>query len=160
MPFDVNPFPADTDRHAIWEMLVRKDVDGFVAQDWTIFAPSFKFDGFCGLDAKDSLDPADWEVRFPTVEAYRDAWLADAERSASTRYAEDRRDAIYRASNMLDIRVEGQTATARKTFNDKIALEDGGSQTLNWQSVFFCTKEGSAWKISGFVGFLPFASDG
>ncbi|MBB4293798.1 hypothetical protein GGE16_005892 [Rhizobium leguminosarum] len=33
MPFDVNPFHADTDRYAIWEMLVRKDVDGFVAQD-------------------------------------------------------------------------------------------------------------------------------
>ncbi|MBB4116935.1 hypothetical protein FHT80_006316 [Rhizobium sp. BK226] len=157
MPFDVNPFHADTDRYAIWEMLVRKDVDGFVAQDWTVFAPSFKFDGFCGLDARGSLDPADWEVRFPTVEAYRDAWLGDAQRSASTRYAEDRRDALYRASNMLDIRVEGQTATARKTFNDKIAIEEGGSQILNWQSVFFCTKEGSAWKISGFVGFLPFA---
>jgi len=108
MSFDVNPFPADSDRHAIWEMLVRKDVDGFLAQDWTIFAPSFKFDGFCGLDAKGSLDPADWEVRFPTVEAYRDAWLADAQRSASTRYAEDRRDAIYRASNMLDIAWKGK----------------------------------------------------
>ncbi|WP_245293726.1 nuclear transport factor 2 family protein [Rhizobium bangladeshense] len=58
---------------------------------------------------------------------------------------------------MLDIRVEGQTATARKTFNDKISLEDGGFQALNWQSVFFCTKEEGAWKISGFVGFLPFA---
>ncbi|MGR9244162.1 hypothetical protein ACU8OH_36220 (plasmid) [Rhizobium leguminosarum] len=157
MPFDVNPFPLDTDRHAIWEMLVRKDVDGFVAQDWTVFAPSFKFDGFCGLDARGSLDPAAWQVSFPTVEAYRDAWLGDAQRSASTRYAEDRRDALYRASNMLDIRVEGQTATARKTFNDKIALEEGGSQILNWQSVFFCTKEKGAWKISGFVGFLPFA---
>ncbi|AHF87978.1 hypothetical protein RLEG3_02550 (plasmid) [Rhizobium leguminosarum bv. trifolii WSM1689] len=157
MPCDVNPFDADADRHAIWEMLVRKDVDGFVAQDWTVFAPSFKFDGFCGLDARGSLDPAGWEVRFPTVEAYRDTWLADAQRSASTRYAEDRRDALYRASNMLDIRVEGQTATARKTFNDKISLEDGGFQALNWQSVFFCTKEEGAWKISGFVGFLPFA---
>ncbi len=93
MPCDVNPFDADADRHAIWEMLVRKDVDGFVAQDWAVFAPSFKFDGFCGLDARGSLDPAGWEVRFPTVEAYRDAWLADAQRSASTRYAEDRRDA-------------------------------------------------------------------
>lgn len=157
MPFDVNPFPVASDRHAIWEMLVRKDVDGFVAQDWTIFAPSFKFEGFCGLDATGSLDPADWQVRFPTVEAYRDAWLRDAQRSASTRYGEDRRNALFRASNMLDIRVVGQTASTRKTFNDKIALEEGGFQVLNWQSVFFCTKEDGAWKISGFVGFLPFA---
>ncbi|NKM22772.1 hypothetical protein GFM01_34600 [Rhizobium laguerreae] len=34
--------------HAIWEMLVRKDGGGFVAQDWKIFAPSFKFEGFWG----------------------------------------------------------------------------------------------------------------
>ncbi|UXN57681.1 hypothetical protein [Phyllobacterium zundukense] len=160
MPFDLNPFPADTDHHAIWEMLVRKDVDGFVAQDWSIFAPSFKFDGFCGLDAKGLADPAAWEPRFPTVEAYRDAWLDDARRSAASRYAEDRRDALFRATNMLDIRVEGHTATARKTFDDAIALADGGSQELNWQSVFFCTKEEGAWKITGFVGFLPFTPNG
>ncbi|MBY5364575.1 hypothetical protein [Rhizobium leguminosarum] len=48
MPFDLNPFPVASNRHAIWEMLVRKDVGGFVAQDWKIFAPSFKFEGFCG----------------------------------------------------------------------------------------------------------------
>lgn len=26
MSFDVNPFPADSDRHAIWEMLVRNTI--------------------------------------------------------------------------------------------------------------------------------------
>ncbi|WP_033047921.1 hypothetical protein [Sinorhizobium meliloti] len=139
-------------------MLVRKDVDGFVAQDWSVFGGSFKHDGFCGLDAKSSLNPADWELRFPTVESYREAWLEDAGRSAATAYAEDRRNALFRATNMLDIRVQGHTATARKTFDDAIALAAGGSQKLNWQSVFFCTKEGGAWKITGFVGFLPFTA--
>ncbi|MBB5538838.1 hypothetical protein [Rhizobium giardinii] len=157
MAYDTNPFaPSDQERHAIWEMLVRKDVDGFVNEDWSIFANSFKYDGFCGLDAKASLDPADWEVRFPTVETYRDAWLCDARRAAATEYGEDRRKALFRATNMLDIRVEGHTATARKTFDDAIALADGGSQRLNWQSVFFCTMEDHAWKITGFVGYLPF----
>ncbi|ODR92908.1 hypothetical protein [Sinorhizobium alkalisoli] len=158
MPHDINPFPAETDHHAIWEMLVRKDVDGFVGQDWSIFAQCFKQDGFCGLDAKGSLDPSQWELRFPTVEAYRDAWLDDARKAAQTDYAEDRRRALYRATNMLDIRVEGHAATARKTFDDAIALAAGGDQKLNWQSVFFCTKEEGAWKITGFVGFLPFSS--
>ncbi|MBB4276474.1 hypothetical protein [Rhizobium mongolense] len=161
MAYDTNPFaPSDQDRHAIWEMLVRKDVDGFVNEDWSIFGGSFKSDGFCGLDAKGSLDPAVWEVRFPTVEAYRDAWLGDARRAAATDYAENRRDALFRATDMLDIRVEGHTATARKTFDDAIALADGGSQRLNWQSVFFCAKDHGAWKITGFVGFLPFQRSG
>ncbi|AHG50225.1 hypothetical protein RLEG12_01065 (plasmid) [Rhizobium leguminosarum bv. trifolii CB782] len=159
MSHDSNPFSSsDQDRHEIWEMLVRKDVDGFVNEDWSDFGRSFKNNGFCGLDAKGSLNPADWQVRFPTVEAYRDAWLEDASRSAATAYAEDRREALFRATNMLDIRVEGYTATARKTFDDAIALQGGGSQKLNWQSVFFCTKDADGWKITGFVGFLPFES--
>ncbi|MFC3075920.1 hypothetical protein [Shinella pollutisoli] len=158
MQHDTNPFAADdADRHAIWEMLVRKDIDGFAAADWAIFSGGFKHDGFAGLDAKGSLDPADWALRFPTVEAYRDAWLADARRARETAYAEPLRDALFRATDMRDIRVAGDTATARKTFDDAIALADGGSQRLNWQSVFFCTKEAGAWKITGFVGFLPFA---
>jgi hypothetical protein len=154
---DINPFPfSDGDRHAIWEMLVRKDIDGFVAQDWSIFANCFKYDGFAGLDAKGSLNPADWDLRFPTVGTYRDAWLDDARRSAETSYAEDRRLGLFRATNMRDIRIDAATATARKTFDDAIALADGGAQRLNWQSVFFCTKSCHEWKITGFVGFLPF----
>ena len=30
MTFDKNPFPeGDADRHALWEMLVRRDIDAF-----------------------------------------------------------------------------------------------------------------------------------
>ncbi|WP_245275602.1 hypothetical protein [Mesorhizobium sp. LNHC229A00] len=105
MSHDSNPFPSsDQDKHAIWEMLVREDVDGFVNEDWSVFGKSFRRGGFCGLDAKGSFGPADWQIGFPTVEAYRDAWLDDARRSAATAYAEDRRDALFRATNMLDIR--------------------------------------------------------
>ncbi|GGE15011.1 hypothetical protein GCM10011390_37650 [Aureimonas endophytica] len=159
MPFDANPFPLeDADRHAIWEMLVRQDIDGFVARDWSIFASCFRADGFLGLDAAGSLDPQDWTPRFPTVAAYRDAWLADAGRAAATRYAEPLREALFRATNMRDIRLAGAAATARKTFDDTIALADGGRQVLNWQSVFFCEKGMEGWKITGFVGFLPYVT--
>ena len=37
MVFDKNPFPAgDADRHALWEMLVRRDIDAFIGQDWSM----------------------------------------------------------------------------------------------------------------------------
>jgi len=158
MAHDANPFsPIEADKHAIWDMLVRKDIDGFVAGDWSIFADCFVGRGFIGLDAQGSLDPARWALAFPTVESYRDRWLADARRSAATAYAESRRDALYRATNMRDIRVVGATATARKTFDDAIALANGGAERLNWQSIFFCSKADGAWKLTGFVGFLPFS---
>ncbi|MFL5014189.1 hypothetical protein [Rhizobium sp.] len=44
-PFELNLFAVASNRHAIWEVLVRQDVGGFVAQDWKLFAPSFKFEG-------------------------------------------------------------------------------------------------------------------
>ncbi len=157
MAYDVNPFPiADYDRHALWEILVRKDIEGFLARDWRVFADYFKPEGFIGLDAGGSLDPKDWTLAFPTVAAYGDAWLKSACLSAQTLYAEPRRDALFRAATMTDIHVAGECATARKTFNDGIALPDGRRETLQWQSVFFCCKLRGEWKISGFVGYLPY----
>ncbi|PYE30367.1 hypothetical protein C8J35_111101 [Rhizobium sp. PP-F2F-G38] len=156
---ETNPFSTtDPDRHSIWEMLVRQDIEGFVAQDWTIFGGFFRRDGFCGLDAEGSLDPKDWWLRFPTVDAYRTAWLADAKRAAETAYAEDRRSALYRATTMRDVTVQGDTAIARKTFDDGIALHGGGVQKLNWQSVFFCARSEQSWTITGFIGFMAFDS--
>lgn len=158
MPFDANPFPpSDPDRHAIWEMLVRRDIEGFLACDWSIFADCFRAEGFLGIDANGSLDPQDWRPAFPTPESYRDAWLQNARRADATAYGEDRRSALYRATNITDIRLEANAATARKTFDDAILLADGGQEILNWQSLFFCAKARTGrWEITGFVGFLPF----
>ena len=34
MIFEKNPFPAgDADRHELWNMLVRRDIDAFLARD-------------------------------------------------------------------------------------------------------------------------------
>ena len=42
-----NPFPpGDPDRHAIWNMLVARDIDAFVAADWSMVAGDFVRDGF------------------------------------------------------------------------------------------------------------------
>jgi hypothetical protein len=34
----VNPFTGDKDREQIWEMLVRRDIEAFVSQDWSMVA--------------------------------------------------------------------------------------------------------------------------
>ncbi|TIT46486.1 MAG: hypothetical protein E5W64_17635, partial [Mesorhizobium sp.] len=39
MTFDKNPFPSgDADRHALWEMLVRRDIDAFIGQEMRVHA--------------------------------------------------------------------------------------------------------------------------
>lgn len=153
---EANPFePSDADHHAIWEMLVRRDIEAFLAADWPAFAGCFLAEGFLGIDARRSRDPGDWLPRFSTLEAYRDAWLAAAGRSAALAHPGLRRAALYRATDMRDIRVSGNAATARKRLDGAIPRRDGETDTLDWQSLFLCARFGNAWKITGFIGYMP-----
>ena len=52
-----NPFPNDPDRHAIWEMLVERDIRAFVAQDWDMVADDFTSEGFMGIDGRSLSNP-------------------------------------------------------------------------------------------------------
>lgn len=150
------PFPNDPDRDAIWTMLVPRDIDAFVAGDWSMVAGDFIADGFLGIDAAGSDNPDTWRIGFPTLEAYRLEWLRQAVESAKVDYAEDRGAAIYRATTLQHVDVNGEIAVAHKTFDGAIARADGGRDVLNWQTLYFCRKVGGAWKLTGFAGYLPF----
>ena len=44
-----NPFPVvESDRHAIWEMVVRRDIEAFLAADWAMVANDFMEENFMG----------------------------------------------------------------------------------------------------------------
>jgi hypothetical protein len=150
------PFPAgDPDRHAIWTMLVERDIDAFVAADWGMVAGDFVATGFLGLDACRSDIPDSWRIAFPSVEAYRDEWLRQARATRDTAFAEPLRAAIFRATTLRDIDIAGDRAVARKKFDGTIRKVDGGLETLNWQTLYFCRREDGVWRIAGFVGYLP-----
>jgi len=149
-----NPFPADPDRSAIWEMLVSRDIAAYVACDWGMVAGDFVAAGFTGLHAHKSADPDDWTLAFPTLEAYRDEWLRQAAESAGTPFAEDLGQAIHRATNLSDIRITGDAAVAHKKFDGTVRLSDGSEDRLNWQTLYLCRRAGGRWKISGFVGYM------
>ena len=58
-----NPFPAaDPDRRAIWEMLVTRDIDAFLGQDWSMVEGDFVAEGFLGINAHGSDIPDSWRV--------------------------------------------------------------------------------------------------
>lgn len=157
MNYDRNPYAAcDADRHALWERVVRQDIECFLRQDWQSYADCFTASTFTGLHANGVSDPARWTLAFPSVAAYQKAWLADAHRSAVTDYAESRRDALYRAVVHTEIALAGEQAIFRKIFDGNIKLTRGGCETLQWQSVFFCARTQGEWKMTGFVGYLPY----
>ena len=88
-----NVFPKeDQDRHFIWDMLVNRDIAAFVARDWAAVEGHVIKEGFLGLNAGKSPKPDNWQLDFPTLDAYRDEWLRQAEVSAATRYAESLAD--------------------------------------------------------------------
>lgn len=156
MTYDRNPFPeGDADRHFLWEMLVRRDIEAFVAQDWSMVKEDFAADRFFGMHAHFLNDADAWRLQFPDVETYRDEWLRQAADSAATEFAEPLRDAMFRITNMRDIDINGDRAVLHKKFNGTVTKADGSVNHLNWQTLYFCAMLDGRWKITGFVGYMP-----
>ena len=156
MEFDKNPFPAgDPDRHALWEMLVRRDIDAFLSQDWSMVENDFLAGEFFGMHAHFLSDADSWRLQFPRLEIYRDEWLRQASETAATRFAEPLRPALFRITNLRDIDLDGGRAVLHKKFNGRIAREGGTFDTLKWQTLYFCRRDAGEWKISGFIGYMP-----
>ncbi len=151
-----NPFDDDPDRHAIWDMLVRRDIDAFLAADWSMTEGDFIAAEFFGLHSHKAPDPDYWRLDFPDLASYRDEWLRQAAASAGVRYAEPLRPALFRAVDMRQIDVAGDRAVAHKKFDGAIQLADGGDEQLLWQTLYFCARRDGVWKIASFVGYMPF----
>lgn len=149
-----NPFAGDKDREQIWDMLVRRDIDAFVTQNWSLVADDFDEARFLGIHAHGEANPDKWDAAFPTLASYRDEWLRQAAASAATDYAESLADGVHRATRLNVIDINGDVAVARKKFDGTIAKADGTQDILNWQTLYFCRRDGGRWRITGFVGYM------
>jgi hypothetical protein len=153
MPED-NPFPpAEADRHAIWELLIRRDSAFFLGGDWTAVADDYAAEGFIGIDAGRSADPDRWRIGYPRLGDYRDAAIAS--RLDATEFTEDLRAAWFRCQSLTAIEITGEMALAHKRIAGRIARRDGGTLDLGWRSVFMLRRNRGGWKITGFIGYLP-----
>lgn len=151
-----NPFSdQDSDRHAIWEMLVRRDIAAYVAADWSQVEHDFVADGFMGIDGRKLGNPDSWRLTFPDLDRYRDEWLRQAQLGQKTAYAENIETALHRITTLRDIEIQGDTALVHKKFDGTIGLANGTTEYMNWQTLYRCRKIGGRWKIAGFTGYLP-----
>lgn len=156
MTLSSNPFPHDPDRSAIWTMLVARDIKAYVNADWSMVADDFIADDFMGIHGNKQANPDGWTISFPTLADYRDEWLRQAHDGQSVEYAEDVEAGIHRATSLTAIEINGERAVAHKKFDGEIKLADGGVDRLNWQTIYFCRKVGAQWKLTGFIGYLPY----
>ena len=151
-----NPFnPNDPDRFAIWEMLVERDIQAFVRQDWSMVEDDFVEEGFMGIDGRGLSNPDSWRLNFPTLNSYKEYWLDQAEEFSSNEYASDPQTGLLEATTLRDIEIADKSALARKKFDGALIKKSGESVRLNWQTMYRCKKIKDVWKIAGFLGFLP-----
>lgn len=158
MNYDTNPFNStqEADQAQIWNMLVLRDIDAYLAADWSMVEADFMAEKFMGIDAKSENNPHDWKMAFPNLEDYKNLWLEQAKSAQDIEYAVDIRAAIHRITNLTEIDINQNKALATKKFNGKIKLADGSVDKLNWQTLYFCEKQNNVWKITGFVGYMPY----
>lgn len=156
MTYDTNPFPeTDSDRHAIWQMIVHRDIDAFLAKDWSMVAEDFIEEGFIGIDGRYMANPDSWRLTFPDLAAYRSAWLEQANAFADEHFADDVRKALFDATTLRDIEINGDTALLHKKFDGGIKRTAGPPMILRWQTLYQCRKVNGRWKLAGFVGYMP-----
>lgn len=156
MNLSTNPFPDDADRSAIWTMLVPRDIAAYVAADWSMVENDFLEAEFFAINGNRQGNPDGWTISFPTLAHYRDEWLRQAREGQDISYAEDLEAGIHRATSLTEIEITGDRAIAHKKFNGEIKLSDGGTDRLNWQTLYFLRKSEAQWKLTGFVGYLPY----
>lgn len=151
-----NPFPeSDHDRHAIWEVLVHRDIDAFLEKSWDMTAGDFIAEGFYGIDGKKTDNPDQWVLTFPDLETYKQEWLRQADETEKSADPETIRDALFAASRLKQIDINGETAVAHKEIKGAILNRDGTKDLLDWQTLYVLRKVGGHWKIASFTGYLP-----
>jgi hypothetical protein len=153
-----NPFgSSDPDRREIWDILMRGDVESFLERDWGAMADDFVSSGFFGIDAKKNPDPQQWKLTFPTIESYRAEWLRQAADFGPVELLDEPKlDFLYRAAELLEIEITGDSAMGRKKFNAETCVRGGSPLLMNWQTLYVMRKESGRWKIAGFVGYMPY----
>ncbi len=157
MMHNVNPFPNDPDRRAIWEMLVHRDIVAFVREDWSLVQEDFIAEGFMGIDAHKKTNPDFWTIKYPTLEVYKLEWLRQARLFNQSIHTPEAESALYKATQLRDIEINGSAALVHKKFDGLVNRDDGKNDYLNWQTLYRCRKVNGIWKITGFTGYMPYS---
>ncbi|MFD0763853.1 hypothetical protein ACFQZI_03265 [Mucilaginibacter lutimaris] len=151
--WEVNPYEEGTDHYEIWEVLIRGDFDGFIAQSWDMVADGYISEGFFGVDMGKSTDPQSWKLTFPTLESYKVQWMQDSEGFAKNDFASNPREVFYKTTRLENFDFHDDTVLVHKVFDGTLTLTNGQIIPLKWRSLFLLKHVGS-WKIAGFCGYI------
>jgi enamine deaminase RidA (YjgF/YER057c/UK114 family) len=137
-------------------MLVYRDIDAFIAADWEKVSGDFLEDQFVAVNAGRSHDVGAWAPEFDTLDAYRVEWLRQAREAKETLDQASIRSALFALTDLKDISIKQRFALVRKCFDGYVKDNAGNDIEHQWQTLYFCRKPEGQWKISGFLGYLPY----
>ena len=132
----------------------------FVNQDWDLIMDDFLSAEFSGIHANGSTSPDQWVLAFPDLVHYKKEWLRQADDFANTAWKEDLSLALHRVTLLKDIEINGHRALAHKKFIGYLQKHNGEKVPTNWETIYRCVKINGRWKIAGFTGYLPLATQG
>jgi len=154
-PFSHNPH-RDADRRAIWRILMPEDFEGWCSASFAKCRTRFDRD-FCGYNARFKADPDQWRLDFPMLAPYARAWLASARWGQKNRPRHETWMEFYDRSVRLDaIDIAHGRALARKDFWGVTTLRNGRKFKIAWKTHYWLRKRGRQWKITGFIGYMPY----
>lgn len=153
-----NPY-QDPVKREFWEICVRRDLEAFLAADWSITAADFCESDFLGIDAKGSLDPLNWLPVYHSLDAYKKEFEVQAADFAQKEFATDVRAELYSLLTLSDPQISGDRALIVKVFDGEIREANGTVMEMKWQSMFHFKNVDNRWLITGFVGYLPLMTD-
>jgi hypothetical protein len=153
-----NPFDSRThaDQHALWQILIARDVKAFVAANWSICENDFAHDRFEGIHAHASLDPTSWTLQYPTVDAYRNDWLEMAHTYRNVPLADiGHTDLLFKMQRFAKVEIASDRAIVCKQFRANERLTNGERYNVYAQSIYRLHRIDARWRIVGFIGYLP-----
>ncbi|MFV0415375.1 MAG: hypothetical protein ACK5NG_03310 [Chthoniobacterales bacterium] len=151
-----NPFPSDPDRHEIWEILMRRDFEAFVGNNWSLTEPDFLENEFQGIDGGKVPNPDEWRIKYADLATYREEWLRQAAEFQDVEFRGiSKLDFLFQSVVMNDIEIHGNRAMAHKKFDGMTTATKGDEVRLLWQTLYLLKKVDGHWKICGFIGYLP-----
>jgi hypothetical protein len=152
---NLNPFtPDNEDQFEIWDLLIRRDFEAFLRQDWEAIASDYLADGFYGLDFKKSPIESDWKLGYANLETYRKEWIRESERFKQISFMVNPRNILYECCRLEHWQIMDSKCSVHKVFNGSIPVHKADPILLRWRSIFLLQRNNYKWKVTGFVGYM------
>lgn len=150
-----NPYHLGTLSHEVWEVCIRRDIEAFWKNDWSICEDDFIAEGFVGWDAHKESNPSKWTIGFHDLPSYQACWERGAEAFHQMKWSEGTREGLYHSIRLSRVQQCGDLVIAHKVLDGELRSLANEVVKLDWQSLFQLKKVSGGWKQCGFIGYLP-----